>query len=100
MRLSFNSQAVISPRSTPSLAISACTAPLRRRAARAPLVRDRQNPQPGPKKLVFEEIKSMRTFLILASTFFLTGLTAHAQSDNAGDPAPPDRSYQLLREDE
>jgi Alginate export len=49
---------------------------------------------------VFEEIKSMRTFLILASAFFLTGLTVHAQSDNAGDPAPPDRSYQLLREDE
>jgi hypothetical protein len=45
-------------------------------------------------------MKSMRTFLILASAFFLTGLTAHAQSDNAGDHAIPDRSYQLLREDE
>ena len=42
----------------------------------------------------------MRTFLILAAAFFLTGLTAHAQSDNAGPPAIPDRSYNLLREDE
>jgi hypothetical protein len=42
----------------------------------------------------------MRTVLILASAFFLTGLTTHAQSDNTGDPAISDRSYQLLREDE
>jgi Alginate export len=45
-------------------------------------------------------MKSMRTTLILAAAFFLTALTAHAQSDNAGNPAIPDRSYQLLREDE
>src|SRR6201988_1839655 len=45
-------------------------------------------------------MKSMRIFLILASAFFLPGLTAHAQSDNAGDPAIRDRSYKLLREDE
>ena len=45
-------------------------------------------------------MKSMRIFLAFAAAFFLTVLTAHAQSDNAGDPAIPDRSYQLLREDE
>ena len=45
-------------------------------------------------------MKSMRTLLILAAAFFLTGLIAHAQSDAAGDPAIPDRSYKLLREDE
>jgi len=45
-------------------------------------------------------MKSMRIFLIFAAAFFLTGLTAHAQSDNAGGPAIPDRSYKLLREDE
>ncbi len=45
-------------------------------------------------------MKSMRIFLILAATLFPTGLTAHAQSDNAGDPAIPDRNYKLLREDE
>jgi Alginate export len=45
-------------------------------------------------------VKSMRIFLVFAAAFFLTGLTAHAQSGNAGDPAIPDRSYQLLREDE
>jgi hypothetical protein len=49
---------------------------------------------------VIEEMKSMRIFLILATAFILTGLTAPAQSDNAGDPAIPDRSYKLLREDE
>jgi Alginate export len=63
-------------------------------------VRDRQSLQLGPKKLVIREMKSTRIFLILAAAFFLTGLTAHAQSDNAGDPAIRDRSYQLLREDE
>jgi hypothetical protein len=52
------------------------------------------------KKFGIEEIKSMRTFLILASAFFLTALTAHAQSGNVADPAIPDRSYQLLPEDE
>ena len=52
-----------------------------------------------PKKLAIEEMKSMRIFLILAAAFFTTGLTAHAQSDNAGDSAVPDRSYKLLRED-
>ena len=46
-----------------------------------------------------EEIKVMRIFLILAA-FFLTGLTAQAQSDNVGNPTVPDRSYKLLREDE
>ena len=45
-------------------------------------------------------MKSMRIILILAAAFFLTRLTAHAQSDNAGDPTIPDRSYKLLREDE
>ena len=45
-------------------------------------------------------MKSMRILLILAAAFFLTRLTAHAQSDDAGDPAIPDRSYKLLREDE
>jgi hypothetical protein len=45
-------------------------------------------------------MKSMRIFLILAVAFFLTGPTARAQSDNAGDPAIPDRSYKLLRDDE
>jgi Alginate export len=45
-------------------------------------------------------VKSMRIFLAFAAAFFLTVLTAHAQSDNAGDRAIPDRSYQLLREDE
>jgi len=49
---------------------------------------------------VIEEMKSMRVFLIVIAAFFLTGLTSHAQSDNAGDPAIPDRSYKLLREDE
>jgi hypothetical protein len=49
---------------------------------------------------VIEEMKSMRIFLILATAFILTRLTAPAQSDNAGDPAIPDRSYKLLREDE
>ena len=44
-------------------------------------------------------MQSMRFFLILAAAFFLTGPTAHAQSDNAGDPAIPDRSYKLLRGD-
>src|SRR3984885_11586640 len=42
----------------------------------------------------------MRIFRVWVAAFFLTGLTAHAQSDNAGGPAIPDRSYQLLREDE
>src|SRR5258708_12268 len=45
-------------------------------------------------------MKSMRVFLIVIAAFFLTGLTSHAQSNNAGDPAIPDRSYRLLREDE
>jgi Alginate export len=45
-------------------------------------------------------MKSMLILLILAAAFFLTELPAHAQSDNAGDPAIPDRSYKLLREDE
>ena len=45
-------------------------------------------------------MKSMRIFLILAAAFFLAGLTAHAQSDNAGDSTTPDRSYKLLRNDE
>jgi hypothetical protein len=49
---------------------------------------------------VIEEMKSMRIVLVFAAAFFLTGLTAHAQSDNAGDPAISDRSYKLLREDE
>jgi hypothetical protein len=43
---------------------------------------------------------SMRIFLILAATVSLTGLTAQAQSENAGSPATPDRSYKLLREDD
>jgi hypothetical protein len=63
-------------------------------------VRDRQSPQRRSKKLAIKEMKSMRTFLILAAAFSLAGLTAHAQSDNAVDPAIPDRSYKLLREDE
>jgi hypothetical protein len=45
-------------------------------------------------------MKSMRTFLILAAAFVLTGPPAHAQSDNTGAQAIPDRSYQLLRENE
>src|SRR6201994_2257572 len=45
-------------------------------------------------------MKSMRIFLILAAAFFLIGLAAHAQSNNAGDHAIADRSYKLLREDE
>ena len=45
-------------------------------------------------------MKSTQISLILACAFFLTGLIAHAQSDNAVDPAVPNRSYQLLREDE
>jgi hypothetical protein len=49
---------------------------------------------------VIEEMKSMRIFLVFAAAFFLTVLTAHAQSNNAGDPVIPDRSYKLLREDE
>jgi hypothetical protein len=52
------------------------------------------------KEIGDEEMRSMRIFLILASAFFLTGLTAHAQSDNAGSPAIPDRNYTLLRDDE
>src|SRR5260370_30764592 len=52
------------------------------------------------KELAIEEMKSMRIFLILAAALFATGLTGHAQSDHAGDPAIPDRSYKLLREDE
>jgi Alginate export len=62
-------------------------------------VRDRQGLHPSSKKLRIEEMKSMRIFLIVACAFFLTGLTAHAQSDDAG-PAIPDRSYKLLRDDE
>ena len=54
----------------------------------------------GSKKLVIEEMKSMRILRVLVAAFFLTGPTAHARSDNAGDPVIPDRSYQLLREDE
>ena len=42
----------------------------------------------------------MRIFLILAAAFFLTGLTAHAQSDKAAGSRVPDRSYNLLRDDE
>src|SRR5246500_4128183 len=42
----------------------------------------------------------MRIFLIVAAALFLSRLTAHAQSGSAGDPAIPDRSYKLLREDE
>ena len=45
-------------------------------------------------------MKSMRVSLIVIAAFFLTGLTSHAQSDDAGDPAIPDRNYKLLREDE
>ncbi|MCU1343553.1 MAG: hypothetical protein JWN92_2976 [Candidatus Acidoferrum typicum] len=45
-------------------------------------------------------MKSLRIFPIMALAFFLGGLTAHAQSDEGGGPAPPDRSYQILREDE
>jgi hypothetical protein len=45
-------------------------------------------------------MKSMRIFLMLAAAFFLPGMTAHAQSDNARDPAITDRSYKLLRNDE
>src|SRR5258707_5450994 len=45
-------------------------------------------------------MKSMRVSLIVIAAFSLTGLTAHAQSANAGDHAIPDRSYTLLREDE
>jgi hypothetical protein len=45
-------------------------------------------------------MKSMRTFLLFAASFFLTRLTVLAQSGNAGATATPDRSYQLLREDE
>jgi Alginate export len=44
-------------------------------------------------------MKSMRIFLIVACAFFLTGLTAYAQPDDA-DPAIPDRSYKLLRYDD
>ena len=42
----------------------------------------------------------MRIFLIVAAVFLFTVLTAHAQSDTAADPPVPDRSYNLLREDE
>jgi hypothetical protein len=45
-------------------------------------------------------MKSMRIFLMLAAAFFLTGMTAHAQSDNSRDPTVQDRSYKLLRNDE
>ena len=45
-------------------------------------------------------MKSTRIFPILAAAFFVAALTAHAQSDDAGSPPPPDRSYKLLREDE
>ena len=52
------------------------------------------------KKLAAKEMNSTRIFLTVAAAFFLTGLTAGAQSDTAGDPAITDRSYKLLREDE
>src|ERR1700743_1931952 len=45
-------------------------------------------------------MKSMRVLLIVIAAFFLSGVTAHAQSDNAAHHAIPDRSYKLLREDE
>ena len=45
-------------------------------------------------------MKLMRIFLILAAAFFITGPTARAQSDNAGDLAIPDHSYRLLRDGE
>jgi hypothetical protein len=51
------------------------------------------------KKLLIEEMKSMRILRVLVA-FFVTVLTAHAQSDKAADPPVPDRSYQLLRNDE
>ena len=59
-----------------------------------------QSPQLGSKKLVIEEMKSMRIFRVLVAGFFLTVLTAHAQSDKAAGPPVPDRSYKLLRNDE
>jgi len=45
-------------------------------------------------------MKSIRIFRVLAAGFFLTVLTAHAQSDKAAGPPVPDRSYKLLRNDE
>jgi Alginate export len=45
-------------------------------------------------------MKSIGIIPILAAAFFLAGRIAHGQSDNAGNPTVPDRSYKLLREDE
>ena len=42
----------------------------------------------------------MRISLILSAAFFLTGLAAQAQSENAWNSPPPARSYNLLREDD
>jgi hypothetical protein len=45
-------------------------------------------------------MKSMRILLILAAAFVLTEVAAHGQSGSEGNAPAPDRSYQLLREDE
>jgi hypothetical protein len=69
-------------------------------AERAALVRHRKITSETRGPYTVEKIKSMRIFPILALAFFLGGLTTHAQSDEGGGPAPPDRSYQILRENE
>jgi hypothetical protein len=45
-------------------------------------------------------MNSMRMLPFIAVTFLVCVLPACAQSDHAGDPAIPDRSYKLLSEDE
>jgi len=45
-------------------------------------------------------VSSIRIFAILVAVFLLPGQPVHAQSDEAVDPVPPNRSYMLLREDE
>lgn len=45
-------------------------------------------------------MSSIRIFSILVTVFLLVGQPAHAQSDEAAGPVPPNRGYMLLREDE
>ena len=77
-----------------------CPAALPATTGSAAFMRDRQSPQLWSKKLVIEEMKSMRIFRVLVAGLFLTVLTAHAQSDTAAGTPVPDRSYKLLRDDE
>ena len=52
------------------------------------------------RKEARERVSSIRIFAILGAVFLLAGLPAHAQSDEAVGPEPPNRSHMLLREDE